>query len=68
MKERIALRRSRADDASEADAAVLRTLRAAQEPLRDEELACAVTFSNNGDTEMLRKAVDAWALLDARLG
>lgn len=67
LKERLAQRRSRADDASEADVAVLRTLQAAQEPLRNEELACAVTFINNGDADALRSADDAWKALDARL-
>ncbi|TXT20745.1 MAG: hypothetical protein FD134_2848, partial [Gallionellaceae bacterium] len=62
-----AQRSSRRDDASEADASVLRTLQAAQEPLQEEELAAAVTFTNNGDTDALRTAGESWALLDARL-
>jgi len=67
LAERLAERRSRADDASEADAAVLRTLQAVQEPLQEEELAAAVTFTNNGDTDALRAAGENWKLLDARL-
>jgi len=67
LKERLAQRYSRADDASEANAAVLRTLQAAQEPLRNEELAATVPFVNNGDTDALRAAGEAWRLLDARL-
>lgn len=67
LAERLAQRRRRADDASEADAAVLHVLRAAQEPLADEEQACAVTFLNDGDAEALREAGEAWGLLDTRL-
>jgi aminoglycoside phosphotransferase family enzyme/predicted kinase len=67
LKERLALRRSRADDASEADAAVLRTLQAAQEPLEDDEQAFAVTFVNNDDVDALRSGNQGWKLLDARL-
>ncbi|MHB0926196.1 MAG: bifunctional aminoglycoside phosphotransferase/ATP-binding protein [Gallionellaceae bacterium] len=67
LAERLAQRSSRRDDASEADASVLRTLQAAQEPLQEEELAAAVTFTNNGDTDALRAAGKSWALLDARL-
>lgn len=67
LKERLARRRSRADDASEADAGVLQVLQAAQEPLQEEEKSCAVTFVNNGDAEALGMAGEAWALLDARL-
>ena len=67
LAERLAERLSRADDASEANAAVLHTLQAAQEPLRDEELAAAVTFINNGATDALRSAVDGWKSLDAHL-
>jgi hypothetical protein len=67
LAERLAQRSSRRDDASEADASVLRTLQAAQEPLQEEELAAAVTFTNNGDTDALRAAGESWALLDARL-
>ena len=67
LKERLAQRRSRADDASEADAAVLHVLKAAQEPLRDEEQAFAVTFTNNGDVDALRSGNQGWELLDVRL-
>ena len=67
LKERVALRRSRTDDASEADATVLRTLQAVQEPLLDEEQAFAVTFTNNSDVDALRSDNQGWALLDARL-
>ena len=67
LKERVAQRRSRADDASEADAAVLRTLQAAQEPLGDDEQTFAVTFVNNGDVDALRMAGKVWGLLETRL-
>jgi len=67
LMERLALRRSRADDASEADAAVLRLLQTVQEPLREEELADAVTFTNNGDAKALGMAGESWELLEARL-
>ena len=67
MKEQLAQRRSRADDASEADVEVLRTLQAAQEPLRDKEQASAVTFTNNGDVDALRSDNQGWELLDVRL-
>ncbi|WP_435627230.1 AAA family ATPase [Candidatus Ferrigenium straubiae] len=67
LKDRLAQRRSRADDASEADATVLQVLQAAQEPLQEEEKGCAVTFVNNGDAEALGMAGESWALLDARL-
>src|SRR5574340_342680 len=66
LAERLARRISRADDASEADAAVLRALQAAQEPLQDEELAAAVTFTNNGDADALRAAAAPWTALEAR--
>ena len=67
LAERLAQRLSRADDASEANASVLRTLQAAQEPLQDEELAAAVSFVNNGDTDTLRTVGEPWRLLEARL-
>ncbi|MDD5383821.1 MAG: AAA family ATPase [Gallionella sp.] len=67
LAQRLAQRSSRGNDASEADAAVLRTLQAAQEPLQDEELAAAVPFTNNGDIDALRAADEAWRLLEARL-
>ncbi len=67
LMERLAQRRSRADDASEADAEVLRMLQTAQEPLQEEELGAAVVFANDGDADMLQKAVEAWRLLEARL-
>ena len=67
LKERLAQRSERADDASEADAEALRTLQAAQESLNDEERSLAVIFVNDGDVDALRTTVDAWELLDARL-
>ncbi len=67
LAQRLAQRSSRGDDASEADAAVLRTLQAVQEPLQNKELAAAVIFTNNGDTDALRAAGEAWGLLEARL-
>ncbi len=67
LKERLAQRSERADDASEADAAVLHVLRAAQEPLDDEERCLAVAFVNDGNIDELRTAEEAWGLLEARL-
>ena len=68
LKERLALRCSRADDASEADISVMQKLQVIQEPLWNEELAAAaVTFTNNGDMAALEAAGDSWKLLDARL-
>ena len=67
LVERLALRHSRATDASEADAAVLRALQTAQESLQDEELATTVLFVNNGDTDALRADIEKWASLDVRL-
>lgn len=67
LMERLALRRSRADDASEADAAVLHALQAAQEPLNDEERSLAVAFVNNRNVDKLRTVEEAWKLLEARL-
>ena len=67
LKERLVQRRSRADDASEADDTVLRMLQTAQEPLDDEERSFAVTFVNNGDVDAMRSYDQGWVLLDARL-
>jgi predicted kinase len=67
LAERLALRSSRGNDASEADVSVLKKLQVFQEPLRDEELRAAVTFTNNGDVDALRSADEAWKMLDARL-
>ena len=67
LKERLEQRRSRADDASEADAAVLRTLQTVQEPLNDEERSFSVAFINNGDVDALRAAAVPWASIEARL-
>lgn len=67
LKERLALRCSRADDASEADISVMQKLQIIQEPLWNEELAAAVTFINNGDMAALKAAGESWGLLDARL-
>ena len=67
LAQRLAQRLSRADDASEANASVLRTLQAAQEPLQDEELAAAVSFVNNSNTDALRTAAVSWVSLEARL-
>lgn len=67
LKERLALRCSRADDASEADISVMQKLQVIQEPLWNEELAAAVTFTNNGDMAALKASGESWGLLDARL-
>ncbi|HMC12936.1 MAG TPA: AAA family ATPase, partial [Gallionellaceae bacterium] len=48
---RIALRRSQAYDASEADVDVLKMLQAVQEPLAAQELACCAEFVNEEATE-----------------
>ena len=45
----------------------MQKLQLAQEPLCDQERVAAVTFINNGDTDALRSADDAWKALDARL-
>ena len=67
LVERLAERRKRGNDTSEADIAVFNKLQIAQEPLRDEELDASVTFVNNGDVEALRSADDTWKSLDAYL-
>ena len=67
LAERLAQRRSRGNDASEADIAVMQKVRIVQEPLQDQERATAVTFLNNGDIDALRSADAAWKSLDARL-
>jgi aminoglycoside phosphotransferase family enzyme/predicted kinase len=67
LAERIALRGRRGTDASEADVSVMQKLLDVQEPLRDEELSAAVTFTNNGDIDALWSAEEAWNSLDARL-
>ena len=61
LSARITQRREEARDASEADIAVLETLRAAQEPLLPQELVCAVELKgDNKDTH-------AWGKLDELL-
>ena len=67
LKERLAQRLSRADDASEANAAVLHTLQTVQEPLNDEERSLAAAFVNDGNVDALRSGNQGWASLDARL-
>jgi aminoglycoside phosphotransferase family enzyme/predicted kinase len=67
LSERLALRSTRRNDPSEANADVLKKLQGFQEPLQDEELGTTVTFFNNGDIEALRSAQDTWKTLDARL-
>jgi aminoglycoside phosphotransferase family enzyme/predicted kinase len=67
LAERIALRGRRGTDASEADVSVMQKLLDVQEPLRDEELSAAVTFTNNGDIDALWSVEEAWNSLDARL-
>lgn len=67
LVQRLALRRSRGNDASEADYSVLQALQAAQEPLRDEELACTVHFVNEGDVDTLRSSIEADSLLETYL-
>lgn len=48
LRRRIMQRQQQAKDASEADLAVLKTLRAVQEPLTGQELACTLEFVNEG--------------------
>lgn len=67
LAERLAKRLSRADDASEADIAVMQALQANQELPEDEELAATVRFANNGDADALRTAIEKWISHDARL-
>lgn len=67
LAERLALRSSRGDDASEADFSVYQKLRLTHEPLLDEEQAAAVTFINNGDVDALQSDAEAWKSLDSRL-
>lgn len=64
---RIARRRKQACDASEADITVLEALWAEQEPLLPHELACAVEFINDEDSNA--EAADAlvWGSLDKLL-
>src|SRR5450759_1174827 len=67
LAERLALRSSRGNDASEADISVLQKLQVFQEPLRDREGVASVTFINNGDVDALRSSDEAWKTLEARL-
>jgi aminoglycoside phosphotransferase family enzyme/predicted kinase len=67
LVKRLAERRSRGNDASEADYSVLQILQAAQEPLREEELARTVHFVNEGDVDTLRSSIEADSLLEAYL-
>jgi aminoglycoside phosphotransferase family enzyme/predicted kinase len=67
LAERLALRSSKGNDASEADISVVQKLQVVQEPLQEEELGAAVTFNNNGDIDVLRSADDSWKSLQARL-
>jgi hypothetical protein len=68
LTERLQLRNSCGTDASEADISVFEKLSVAQEPLREEEMEVTVTFTNNGDEDTLRSAVEEWKLFDAHLG
>ncbi len=67
LRARIMQRRNQANDASEAGIAVLETLQAAQEPLLPHELACAVEFVN--EEESNGAVVDAlgWGKLNKLL-
>ncbi len=66
LVERLAQRRSRVNDASEADYSVLQTLQTAQEPLREDELASTVHFVNDGDADSLRAGIESNLLLEDR--
>jgi aminoglycoside phosphotransferase family enzyme/predicted kinase len=67
LVQRLALRHSRGNDASEADYSVLQTLQAAQEPLREEELACTLRFINDGNVDTLRSSIEADSLFETYL-
>lgn len=61
LVERIRLRQAAANDASEADAAVLDMLRQAQQPLFPDEAANSVVFANDSDRPFSDES--AWARL-----
>jgi aminoglycoside phosphotransferase family enzyme/predicted kinase len=67
MAQRLKQRSSRGNDASEADVSVMQKLQVVQELLSDQELSAAVTFTNNGDIEELRSAVEKWKSHDKHL-
>lgn len=59
LEQRVRLRALRADDASEADVAVLRKLTLSREPLGDAEQACPVMVDTGTDLD-LAAIVNAW--------
>jgi uncharacterized protein len=64
LRQRILQRQGRANDASEANLAVLQKLQAAHEPLMAEEFANAVEFENEGDPgEMPARLSALWDVL-----
>ena len=67
LRERIAARQARGDDASEADLDVLQRLRSVREPLETDEAACAIDIDTSAaiDAEALAAAIDAEALAGA---
>jgi aminoglycoside phosphotransferase family enzyme/predicted kinase len=65
MRERIAQRQIKSNDASEADLAVLELLRNKQEKLSPQEQACAIEFDNEEDVRT--GDVQAWEQLYHRL-
>ncbi len=67
LRERLAQRTSRRNDASEADISVFQKLLADQEPLLDQERSDCVTFTNDGDVNALQSDDAHWTSLDARL-
>jgi predicted kinase len=65
MRERIAQRQARSDDASEADLTVLELLRNKQEKLSSQERACTIEFDNEDDVRA--GSIQAWESLNRRL-
>ncbi|GAB1718427.1 MAG: hypothetical protein NTAFB09_01580 [Nitrosospira sp.] len=65
MRERIAQRQTRSDDASEADLTVLELLRNKQEKLSSQERACTIEFDNEDDVRA--GSIQAWESLNRRL-
>jgi len=67
LRQRVAVRDARGDDASDADLAVLGHQLAAREPLAAEERACAVVYDAEAPLAAAR-APGAWTEISRRLG
>ena len=65
LRQRIMQRLNRANDASEADLAVLKALQTAHEPLQAPELARSVEFVNDGDIGKIAANASFWSVLEA---